>query len=590
MRYSFLLLFAFLLLSNTSHAFRAKPWQILRTSGDVSVQRGEEILKVSRTPFQLESGDIVITESRSKARIRRENSSFYIGPKSQTRIEFNKSENPKTKSERGIIDVIYGKLRAEVKKDTASKYKIKAKAAVAGVRGTELFVHVIGGEVQLCTIEGLVEVELEDGSKKEVPGGMGVTLKNGQPLIYRETPMASLAAWLRETSFEEEPQMMMATKYAPRSNWMTLSDDFRLYHRFGYRAQFRDQTVKAITDTEYVKNNIYEGSFFYGLKQGIDYGVQIEASLNSIAQAERQTIDGFAGFNETSYSRIALREALAYYVDGPFELKLGIQSNHVDSKVILPRQFYFPEEDRHLGLEISYDIDSMNRLRFFISEGLEDTNAFDHLTQTSVYGVNYTGPEKYGSLTLVFTSEKNENLQGMSALAYRNLISYSDLAFEGEWVYQILDQNTPTNKESSHETFLDLNLSYAFHLGILGRIDLGFTHASENFKGLFEDQYRAGISGTYSRFSNLNITSMGLSLSPLLNHFAEISYYMINDVTDSGSIIRTDATTNKVGSELNISYIYKYSNFVEASLHGFWFKGDNLFEKNDGFLIRLEFK
>ena len=87
--------------------------------------------------------------------------------------------NQEDKTQYSFFELMAGKARATVSKLlTGSKFEIRAKSAVAGVRGTEFEILVSDdGDVQFATFEGEVAVKsLKTGETIALPAGQGVAL------------------------------------------------------------------------------------------------------------------------------------------------------------------------------------------------------------------------------------------------------------------------------------------------------------------------------------------------------------------------------------------------------------------------------
>ena len=104
---------------------------------------------------------------------------------------------PTEANQPAAVDLLYGKLRAQVKK---SAFQVGTSAAVTGVRGTEFFVSSEDGRDFVCTLDGVVEVESKaSGQKLSVPAKTGVEIRPGAALAMGPTPEDLVNKWKNDT-------------------------------------------------------------------------------------------------------------------------------------------------------------------------------------------------------------------------------------------------------------------------------------------------------------------------------------------------------------------------------------------------------
>src|SRR5262249_16353963 len=114
-----------------------------------------------------------------------------------------------------VIELVSGALFSAVRKRDGQNFQVKAKAAVAGVRGTEFFASV--GEkdaLWLCVHDGAVDVTSTTSKKTvSVPEGLGILVESGKepgaPKAYEWTKKLN---WKMEGDVEDHSQIEMEYK------------------------------------------------------------------------------------------------------------------------------------------------------------------------------------------------------------------------------------------------------------------------------------------------------------------------------------------------------------------------------------------
>lgn len=151
-----------LLVSNAALAQMSGTMMVVK--GEVTVisakDKKESKAKVGTKVFE---GDGIVTGADSRAKIvMADKNTINVTPDSK--LIFERYENDPTSGKKNVIlNVMYGKMRADVKQkynDDDSKFRVKTPSAVAGVRGTD-FLTSYNSQTkasQVVTFEGAVDV------------------------------------------------------------------------------------------------------------------------------------------------------------------------------------------------------------------------------------------------------------------------------------------------------------------------------------------------------------------------------------------------------------------------------------------------
>ena len=171
-----------------------------------NVARGAEKL-IGQRDMPVLWGDVITTERGGRVRVRLEDGSILsVGSQSQLRIEKHDAQAQDTQ-----LDLIYGSVRANATRIVApgGQFKVRTKAAVAGVVGTEEYVE--ASDVLTTVIAlggGMVSVTSTDGRFAEPvllsPGEVTSVVAGRPPSPKRPASSEELGRAFRET--EADPQ------------------------------------------------------------------------------------------------------------------------------------------------------------------------------------------------------------------------------------------------------------------------------------------------------------------------------------------------------------------------------------------------
>ena len=171
--FTFLISSFFILLNATAAESIGKA---ISLEGEVNFMR-EKILKNISPGELLYAGDKVITGKRSSARFLLGDNTI-IDLKELSQFTFNKL-NPDRENREAEFSLDFGKIRASVNKKIESKneYKIKTKATVFAVRGTDFSVSAEDRDAKLTVFEGSV-LTRSDMLSESVPAGFALESKS----------------------------------------------------------------------------------------------------------------------------------------------------------------------------------------------------------------------------------------------------------------------------------------------------------------------------------------------------------------------------------------------------------------------------
>lgn len=164
--------------------------EVFVASGQVSIVRQKKTMSAAKGS-KLVDGDRVVTGKDSLALIYLyESSDHKLGPDSELVIRDTKK--------RGILELIKGSIFSRVNPKSfkgKTPLRIKTKAAVSGVRGTEFFVSYgpdkKPDDTWVCVHEGMVEVSSVKGDSKQlVPAGKGVSVTFGDAKVSKPEALA----------------------------------------------------------------------------------------------------------------------------------------------------------------------------------------------------------------------------------------------------------------------------------------------------------------------------------------------------------------------------------------------------------------
>ncbi|PIT99987.1 MAG: hypothetical protein COT74_06450 [Bdellovibrionales bacterium CG10_big_fil_rev_8_21_14_0_10_45_34] len=213
-RLSLILLMAAVLL-NTDHLLASE------THGLIMVSKGQVQIVPSKggAPQKAKVGtkvypkDTIVTGDKSRAKIIMvDKNVLNVSPNSKLVIE-NYEFEPNDNKKNVMLNVLYGKVRSDVKQKydgSGNTFRVKTPSAVAGVRGTDFMVSHQQGTTQVVTFEGRVEVAAGVGPSGALsnpvtvnPGQTTTAQVGSAPQSPTQMPPSQLQAFNKETQAEE---------------------------------------------------------------------------------------------------------------------------------------------------------------------------------------------------------------------------------------------------------------------------------------------------------------------------------------------------------------------------------------------------
>lgn len=174
---------------------------VARGSSELTAQRDMSVLW----------GDVITTQRGGRVRVRLEDGSVLsVGSQSQLRIEKHDAQAQDTQ-----LELIYGSVRANATRIVApgGQFKVRTKAAVAGVVGTEEYVHATRADTTVMALGGgIVAVTSTDARFPEPvllnPGEITTVVEGRAPSPKRPATVEELGRAFQET--EADPQASLS--------------------------------------------------------------------------------------------------------------------------------------------------------------------------------------------------------------------------------------------------------------------------------------------------------------------------------------------------------------------------------------------
>ncbi len=311
-------------------AFFAGPlwaWEVESLQGEAWIEEG-----ANRIPLTLKSqaadGALVATGSGARLVLREGGSVLRLGAKTKMRVRAMNSTG-------NALELVYGKLRANVKPDPAKGFRIETRAAVSGVRGTEYFVQSDDTHDFICTLEGLVEVESKiTGQKVLVPPRAGVEIAPGKSFTVQPTADELVDAWVSETSAAGAPAVVTDGYRDLPSRFHSAGGDFlyavRVNALFG-RTDHVGYNSAGSKDHNWFSQYRLTPALYWGKTWGLAW----EPRLLWHASDERMILDSDPLVTRTAYARAALGELYGDAAFGPLLVRVGEQAVQWNDGVFL---------------------------------------------------------------------------------------------------------------------------------------------------------------------------------------------------------------------------------------------------------------
>jgi hypothetical protein len=187
------LFFSLFFLSAVSHAWTV---MVIKGSGSAQLTQGAEPARKLRVGEKIKESAVIETTA-AKVRLVNgaavlvigENTSFQIAP-------------PDAESTLPSLKVNKGKVRATVSPEIASQFNYRIPSAIAGVRGTELFLSASAEKEVICVLEGKVEARelIKQKRTVELKQNIGWIREGDKEPVVVETSAKERQQWQEATS------------------------------------------------------------------------------------------------------------------------------------------------------------------------------------------------------------------------------------------------------------------------------------------------------------------------------------------------------------------------------------------------------
>lgn len=184
-------------------SIQAQAWTLLQMTSkeaQITSEKGQKIpLKLGAT---LNEGDIIETQN-SKLKLVESGSILVIAENTSLRLTPPINKDAKSLP---AIDLLKGKVRAQISKDIAPKYIYKIPSAVAGIRGTEFFMSASTAKEVICVLEGLVEANELIGEKRTAPlaQNKGWIREGEKAPVIVDVNAEDRAGWIKATTITSD--------------------------------------------------------------------------------------------------------------------------------------------------------------------------------------------------------------------------------------------------------------------------------------------------------------------------------------------------------------------------------------------------
>ncbi|MFK8138680.1 MAG: FecR domain-containing protein [Bdellovibrionales bacterium] len=528
-------------------------WTVTKIKGDVSFELGTKKSNL-KLGSQIVDGGVLSTGKSSKVKIELDGKTLFLGQNSKLRIE----DPEKKKSSSGSIhSLIFGKIRAKVEPGKKINFKIFTRSAVAGVRGTEFFVHSDDTGDFVCTIEGKVQVNAMDGSDSILlSSGTGTRTGFGEKYTAQPTPSLLLEKWIADTSVEnlmpavmnEYPLQEARSRKLWGNNWTTKSKIFGNYIKLDDANYFTSDTNN--------NNTIAYTRFDAAISYNASYKSQIELRW-LIANAKYEFPFAKNGTDRKNVNQLKLGETFVEKDFGSVNVKAGLQSMKWNDGHLLSRDFWSLDNYMLPAIRMRDDFGDWFVDMFYAATGSE----IDYSGQVPVemFGLKFDKLGKYNFYLLGRDFNADDAFSGNSLFGDHVIWDYGFFSERkiARFEYKLnIGQQVGTRSDGvdHNESQSEIQLGYYPILRKAFKISLGFVQASENYIPGFESPYLMGYAQIAPR-SNISQTRIKIThrLSDNWNYFLE---YLSSSSKGSGSFTSFNSDM-KVLEEYDLGFFYK---------------------------------
>ncbi len=180
---------------------------------DIYVIQGTGLATLNGKPAKVgdkfQGSDVLATGANTKVKLLEGRSVMVVGENTQVSAETKKLGKinlvATDKDTNPQIFLKSGKLRFQIDKSEAPKYRFRIPSVVAGVRGTEFFMSAAKDKEVLCVLEGEVGAKIiSNNQEAKVEKGIGWIREGNKEGILIKTTEQQRAEWVAATDLTSE--------------------------------------------------------------------------------------------------------------------------------------------------------------------------------------------------------------------------------------------------------------------------------------------------------------------------------------------------------------------------------------------------
>jgi len=169
--------------------------EIIIKTPNVFVTREGRQIRVDMGKMTVKKDDIIHTDPSGKAMIELSTGDkLFLAPSSKINLSSTIIQNGMVK-EKSFIIRIWGKIRAQIRKNSARQIQMKTVTSTIGIKGTDFIVEFKNEETTVGVITGLVEMTADQSGKNiNIPPGKMSSVSPGGKLL----PLSKFAGRLMQ--------------------------------------------------------------------------------------------------------------------------------------------------------------------------------------------------------------------------------------------------------------------------------------------------------------------------------------------------------------------------------------------------------
>ena len=192
----------------TMTTFALPLWIHSAQAWDIYVISGAGLVTINGKPAKIgdkfQGSDVLATGANTKVKLLEGHSVMVVAEKTEVSAETKKLGKialvATDKDTNPQLFLKSGKLRFQIDKPEAAKYRFRIPSVVAGVRGTEFFMSASKEKEVLCVLEGEVGAKIISNNKEaKVEKGIGWIREGNKEGILIQTTEQQRADWVSST-------------------------------------------------------------------------------------------------------------------------------------------------------------------------------------------------------------------------------------------------------------------------------------------------------------------------------------------------------------------------------------------------------